>query len=146
MCYHALMPTAAALYCRISKDAEARGLGVARQEKECRALAKRKGWTVADVYVDNDLSASALKRPRPRYRDMLRDVTEGRITAIVARHDDRLHRHPRELEDFIDLVEATGLEVMLLDGLREFTTARGRADARSRGPSTSPSARESGCV
>lgn len=130
MRYHTLMP-AAALYCRISKDAEARGLGVARQEKECRALAKRKGWTVAEVYVDNDLSASALKRPRPRYRDMLRDVTEGKITAIVARHDDRLHRHPRELEDFIDLVEATGVEVMLLDGLREFTTARGRADARS---------------
>jgi site-specific DNA recombinase len=123
--------TTAAIYCRISKDAELRGLGVARQERECRALAERKGWEVVEVYVDNDLSAASMKRPRPAYRRMLDDVRAGKAEAIIARHDDRLHRHPRELEDFMDFVDETGATVLLLDGLRDFTSARGRADARN---------------
>jgi DNA invertase Pin-like site-specific DNA recombinase len=121
----------AALYARISKDAEATGMGVARQERECRALAERQGWEVVGVYVDNDMSASSLKRPRPEYQRLIADVRAGLVDAVIARHDDRLHRHPRDAEDFIDLVEETGVKVLLLDGLRDFTTARGRAEVRS---------------
>jgi site-specific DNA recombinase len=44
----------AGIYTRISDDTEGEGLGVARQEQDCRALCERKGWTVADVYPDND--------------------------------------------------------------------------------------------
>jgi site-specific DNA recombinase len=40
-------PRAAAIYCRISDDREGTGLGVDRQEEDCRALAQRKGWKVA---------------------------------------------------------------------------------------------------
>jgi hypothetical protein len=36
---------------------EGAGLGVARQEQDCRALCERCGWTVAGVYPDNDVSA-----------------------------------------------------------------------------------------
>jgi len=124
------MTTRAAIYCRISKDAEARGMGVARQERECRALALKEGWNVVAVYVDNDLSASNLKRPRPRYQEMLAAVEERQVDAIIARHDDRLHRHPREMEDFIDLVERTKIKVLLLDGFVDFTTAKGIKNAR----------------
>ncbi|HEY1635197.1 MAG TPA: recombinase family protein [Acidimicrobiales bacterium] len=49
--------TAAVVYARISKDDNGDGLGVARQEKDGRALCKRRGWSVAEVIVDNDLSA-----------------------------------------------------------------------------------------
>jgi DNA invertase Pin-like site-specific DNA recombinase len=42
----------AAVYCRISRDAEQEGLGVARQEEDCRKLASREGFTVTNVYVD----------------------------------------------------------------------------------------------
>ncbi len=72
----------AAVYCRISKDAERRGLGVARQEKECRALCERRGWEVGEVFVDNDLSAFATKR-RPGYEALMEAVAAGTVGAVV---------------------------------------------------------------
>ncbi|MBC7462720.1 MAG: recombinase family protein, partial [Actinobacteria bacterium] len=46
-----------AIYCRISDDREGSGLGVARQEEDCRALANKRDWSVEQVFVDNDISA-----------------------------------------------------------------------------------------
>ncbi len=100
----------AAIYCRISRDNEGRELGVTRQHQDCRREAERRGWTVGDLYVDNDLSAYSGK-PRPEYRRMLDDVQAGTVGAIVAWHPDRLHRSVRELEDFIDVVAQTGATV-----------------------------------
>src|SRR5207249_3922881 len=71
------MPRAAAIYCRISDDRQGHALGVTRQEQDCRALADRKGWPIADVYVDNDLSAYNGKN-RPSYRRLLDDIKAQR--------------------------------------------------------------------
>ncbi len=49
----------AGVYVRISDDPTGRAAGVMRQEEDCRALAKRNGWIVAQVYSDNDISASS---------------------------------------------------------------------------------------
>ncbi|HSJ35526.1 MAG TPA: recombinase family protein, partial [Acidimicrobiia bacterium] len=86
-------PNASALYCRISKDARGEGLGVARQEELCRDLANRKGWPVAHVYIDNDLSAYS-GAPRPEYERMVEDLEAGTIDAVVVVDQDRLTRHP----------------------------------------------------
>ncbi|MGC8628409.1 MAG: recombinase family protein, partial [Acidimicrobiales bacterium] len=94
-------PQRAAVYCRISDDREGRGLGVARQEAECRALAERLGWSVAKVYADNDISAYRRRR-RPGYEALLAAVKQGQVDGLVVWHNDRLHRQQRELEDFID--------------------------------------------
>ena len=66
----------AAIYVRISQDRSGAGLGVERQEAECRELADRLGWTVADMYCDNDISAYSGRR-RPDYESMLADVEAG---------------------------------------------------------------------
>ncbi len=63
-------PRAAAVYRRISDDRTGDAAGVGRQEADCRALAKRLGWTVAGVYTDNDISAYT-GRKRPDYLRML---------------------------------------------------------------------------
>ena len=76
------------------------GLGVERQEQDCRELGARLGWTVVEVFADNDLSAYSGKR-RPRYRAMLEAMPAGRIGAVLAWHTDRLHRSPIELEEYI---------------------------------------------
>ena len=52
-----LSPVRAAIYVRISQDRAGAGLGIARQEDDCRALCERKGWQVAGIYADNDVSA-----------------------------------------------------------------------------------------
>src|SRR6185437_3880522 len=89
----------AGLYARISSDREGDGLGVARQLQDCEQLAAAKGWTIAERYVDDDVSAYSGK-PRPAYVRMLDDVRTGAIDAVVVYHLDRLHRQPKELEEF----------------------------------------------
>jgi len=74
---------------RISHDRTGAGLGVTRQEQDCRALCDRLGSEVAGVYADNDVSAYS-GRPRPQWRRLNADITDGRVDAIVCRHVDRL--------------------------------------------------------
>jgi site-specific DNA recombinase len=93
-------PRRAAIYCRISNDKTGAGLGVERQEQDCRELAARLGWTVVETFADNDLSAYSGK-PRPRYKAMLDGIRAGRVEAVLAWHTDRLHRSPIELETYI---------------------------------------------
>jgi site-specific DNA recombinase len=52
------------VYARISSDPSDTALGVARQVKDCLALAETKGWQVGEVFSDNDVSATS-GRPRP---------------------------------------------------------------------------------
>ncbi len=58
--------TAVAIYARISRDPDGDMLGVTRQLEDCRAEAERRGWTVAEEYVDDDTSAYSGKE-RPEY-------------------------------------------------------------------------------
>ena len=123
----------AAIYTRISRDDEGDGLGVRRQEEDCRAICERRGWTVAEVLVDSDVSAYS-GRNRPRYQELVRAVEESRIDAIVAWAPERLHRSPRELEDFIELVDRTGCVVETVKaGAWDVATSHGRLVARMLG-------------
>lgn len=123
----------AAIYARISRDKAGAGLGVDRQEADCRDLAERLGWEVVRVYSDNDLSAYS-GRPRPGYLAMLDDVRCGNVSAVIAWHSDRLHRRAAELEDFVVLAEETGLAVQTVkSGSVDLATASGRMVARMLG-------------
>lgn len=122
----------AGIYCRISEDRAGAGLGVARQEADCRALAERKGWTVHRVYVDNDVSAYS-GAPRPAWRQLIADARADIIRAIVCWHVDRLTRTPRELEDVIQLAEDLGLQLATATGEVDLATPTGRMIARMLG-------------
>jgi site-specific DNA recombinase len=120
----------AAIYCRISDDREGRGLGVQRQEDDCRQLCERRGIDVTNLLVDNDLSAYSGK-PRPGYRRLVEMVKAGTIDVIVVWHNDRLTRSPRELEDLVDLVDATGITIATVTaGDYDLATPTGRMVAR----------------
>jgi len=121
----------AGIYVRISEDREGAGLGVARQEGDCRqSVTEPNGWDVVEVYVDNDRSAYSGK-PRPAYRRLLEDAEAGKLDAIVAWHSDRLQRSPVELEEFIDIVERHGLAVQTVRaGILDLATPAGRMVAR----------------
>lgn len=127
------MSRRAAIYCRISRDAEQEGLGVARQEEDCRALVKREGWTLVEPpYVDNDTSASRhSKKARPRYAAMLAAVRDGEVDVIVAYSNSRLTRRPLELDDLIVLHDQTGVRIhTVVSGNDDLSTADGRMVAR----------------
>jgi DNA invertase Pin-like site-specific DNA recombinase len=125
------MEKLAGIYCRISSDGTGEALGVARQEADARKLCAERGWTVVDVYCDNDKSAYDRRKPRQRYHDMLDSVKENRINVIVAWHPDRLHRQTRELVGFIDLINDHGVAVETVTaGRYDLSTPAGRMNAR----------------
>ena len=124
-----MAPKAAAIYARISSDPDGLAAGVTRQIEDCRAFAERHCWPVADVYVDNDASAYSGKR-RPEYERMLADLAAGIRDAVIVYHLDRLHRRPRELEDFLDLYDRARFRAACVTGEIDLGTHDGRFQAR----------------
>lgn len=123
------MSKRAAIYCRISRDAEGEALGVARQEEDCRALVAREGWTLVEPpYVDNDVSASTgAKKARPRYDAMLAAARAGEVDVIVAYSNSRLTRRLMELQALLDLHKDHGVRIhTVVSGSDDLSTADGR--------------------
>lgn len=113
-----MQPTRAVLLVRISDDKAQDAKGVGRQEDDCRALADRLGWEVAEVIIENDTSAykrrrvklpdgsTALRTVRPGFRAAIDKLTSGECDGLLAYDLDRVARDPRDLEDLIDVVES----------------------------------------
>lgn len=121
------------LYVRISRDRVGAGLGVDRQEEDCRALATQRGWTVVTTHRDNDLSAYSGK-PRPGYIALLDDLRTGRADAVISWHTDRLHRSPVELEEYISVCDPRGVPTVTVKaGPLDLSTPSGRMVARQLG-------------
>lgn len=121
----------AAIYCRISPRPDGQTMaGVNRQRADCEALVERRGWVVGGLYLDDDVSAYS-RKPRPQYLRMCADLRTGAVDAVIVWHPDRLLRSPRELEDFIDLIELTGAEwATCTAGDIDLSTSEGRFLAR----------------
>lgn len=120
----------AAIYLRISQDKTGEAAGVERQREDCLALAEELGWQVAEMYPDNDTSATSSK-PRENYRRMLSDIEAGRIDAIICWHTDRLYRKLADLEELAALIEARGIPVRTCRaGELDMSTPTGRMLAR----------------
>jgi site-specific DNA recombinase len=123
----------AGVYTRISRDDAGDGAGVKRQEEDCRALCEQRGWSVARVFTDNDISASS-GRHRPAYQALLEALASGDLEAVVAWAPERLHRAPRELEDFLSIVEARNVHVETVKaGAWDVSSSHGRLVARMLG-------------
>ncbi|WP_166677591.1 recombinase family protein [Amycolatopsis arida] len=127
------------IYVRISKDREGAGLGVERQEGDCRELAAMlskslgKRVVVTEVYVDNDMSAYSGK-PRKNYLRMLGDLRGGWGDLVLAWHTDRLHRSPVELEHYINVCQPREVATYCVKaGHLDLTTPAGRLVARNLG-------------
>lgn len=114
-------PERTVIYCRISLDAEGEGLGVERQEKECRELCQRNGWEVSEVLVDNSISATTGKT-RPGFEQILANPP----TRVVTWHTDRLVRVTADLDR---VIKAGFPVVTVASGDLDLATPAGRAVA-----------------
>jgi site-specific DNA recombinase len=123
----------AAIYTRISEDREGAGLGVERQEADCRALAERLCWSIVATFSDNDVSAYS-GRPRPGYRHLLGALRTGQADAVLVWHTDRLHRSPKELEEYIEVCQPREIPTQTVKaGPLDLATPSGRLMARQLG-------------
>lgn len=135
-------PQRAAGYVRISEDPFGLERGVTRQMHDIKERADRLDWTLVKFFIENDRSAYRKKRitlpdgmvvwrvVRPEFQQMLKDLFTGAIDGIIVYDQDRLLRQPRDLEDLIDIVEATGRPVTGITSSINLMTSEGRATAR----------------
>ena len=135
------LPQAAAIYTRISLDPSGERLGVQRQEEDCRAEATRRGWRIAEVYEDDDRSAYNPRRGRPEYERLLTDIRQGVRDGVMIWRLDRLHRQPRELEEFIVVCDKHDVALATVTGDVDLATSQGRLLARAWAPSRHTSQR-----
>nr|WP_201761664.1 MULTISPECIES: recombinase family protein [unclassified Nonomuraea] len=121
-------PLRAVLYVRISDDPEGAEKGVDRQEADCRAYAEAQGFSVVEVFRENDTSAfkqrtitlptgeKVRRVVRPRFRAMLQLLARHGAEAMIAYDLDRAVRDPRDLEDLIDAKVLYGFRVLSTTG------------------------------
>ena len=110
--------TRAVIYARLSRDRDGLQTATARQVADCRKYADAKGWTVADVHEDADLSAYTAKVIRPGFEAVLRAVEAGEADVVLAWKLDRLLRRPRDFERLWQLCEAAGAHIATVtDGI-----------------------------
>ncbi len=120
----------AAGYVRMSEALD--NLGINRQIRGIKQLAKQRGHRISRVYKDNDISATSGK-PRPDYNAMLAAIRAGGHDGVIVWDLDRLHRQPKELEEFIDLADKHNLELANVGGDVDLSTPQGRLTARIKG-------------
>lgn len=100
-----------ALYTRISKDPDGTSTAPARQEKECRALAKERGIDIVEVYTDTDLSAYR-DVVRPEYEAMLEAMADGAFDGVLVWKLDRLVRRIVEFSRFWSIAKAHQVDLI----------------------------------
>jgi DNA invertase Pin-like site-specific DNA recombinase len=122
-------PQRAFIYLRQSLDRTGLGAAIERQREDCLKLVSERGWDLARVWVDNDVSASS-RKPRPEYVAMLEAIERGEAEVLVAWHVDRLTRRLTELEDLIDLAQRTHLRISTVTGDVDLSTDSGRLVGR----------------
>jgi len=86
-----------------------------------------RGWDVAKVFIDNDVSAWSGKS-RPAFNALLKELEDSSIDGVVVWHIDRLVRSMRDLEDVIDLDHPVWTYIA---GEVDLSTDAGRAIART---------------
>ncbi len=119
------MQIQAGIYCRISDDQQ-NGWGVGDQEQHGHRIAEQMGWSVVEVYVDNDITATGRTRKRRReYERLLADIAAGRINGVIATETSRLHRRPLEWYQFRDLAEPYKVKIKTLSDYIDLETGEG---------------------
>ena len=112
----------AAIYCRISvEDAgrgEAESESIQNQKALLQAYAGMQGWSVYDIYADEDYSG--LREDRPAFQALLQDAENRRFSVILCKTQSRFTRNAQTAERYLH-------ELFPLWGIR-FVTAVDHVD------------------
>ncbi len=92
------------LYPRVSTEDQSRfGHSLDEQEDRLRKLCEFKGYKIYKVYREEGVSAKNTNRPK--FKEMIQDMKDGKINKIIVYKLDRLTRSIKDLETICSLLE-----------------------------------------
>ena len=112
----------AAIYGRVSTD----GQTTDNQIVALREVAARRGWDIAEVYIDNGISGAKGRDKRPGFDRMLKDASRRRFDVEMSWAIDRMGRSLRDLIEVIEHLEVTGVDLYLDQQNIDTTTPAGK--------------------
>jgi len=113
--------TRAALYARVSTLT---GQNPEMQLAELREYASRRGWTIAEEYVDRGISGA--KESRPALNKLMADAHRRKFDSVVVWKLDRFARSLKQLVNALAELEALGLAFVSLRDNLDLSTPSGR--------------------
>ena len=112
-----------AIYLRVSTG----GQTTANQRRELRAVAKRHGWSVVEVFEDAGISGAKDRDQRPGLDALLKAVARREFDMVAAWSVDRLGRSLKNLVEVLGELHAKGVDLYLHQQGLDTSTPSGRA-------------------
>lgn len=114
--------TRAVLYSRVSTSNHGQDPEV--QSREIREYCQRRGWKLADEYVDSGISGA--KERRPQLDRLIADAHRRRFDVVVVWRFDRFARSVSHLLRALETFRALGIEFVSLSEQVDTTTPMGK--------------------
>src|SRR5271163_510100 len=112
----------AALYARVSTSDK--GQDPDMQLRELREYSERRGWQIAEQYVDRGISGA--KDSRPELNRLMADAHKRRFDAVVVWRFDRFARSVSHLLRALETFKALGIEFVSLSEQVDTSTPTGK--------------------
>ena len=111
------------LYLRVSTDDQT----VENQRQKLRGAVERRGWTIAEEFVDEGVSGAKGRDKRPGFDRLLKAVTRREIDVVAAWSVDRLGRSLQDLVGFLGELKGAGVDLYLDLQALDTTSPAGKA-------------------
>ena len=96
-----------AIYPRVSTTEQT----TTNQRRELRAVSKRHGWSVVQVFEDAGISGAKGREDRPALDALLKSIARREVDLVAAWSVDRLGRSLTDLLDFLRELHAKGVDL-----------------------------------
>ena len=101
----------AAAYCRVSTDQEMQLSSLKEQIRSFQeSIKEHPGWTLVDVYADEGLSGTSVKKRREFLR-MIQDCEDGKIDYILTKSISRFARNTVECLSYVRHLQTIGVQI-----------------------------------
>jgi DNA invertase Pin-like site-specific DNA recombinase len=111
-----------AIYCRVSTDSQT----VENQVRELQEVASRSNWNVVGIYSDQGISGAKDRAERPQLDALIKDANKRKFDMIACWSIDRLGRSIQTLVQFMNDMNAIGVDLYFHQQALNTKTASGR--------------------
>ena len=112
-----------AIYLRVSTSSQT----TENQLLDLQKVATQNDWDVVGVYTDEGVSGKHGRDKRPQFDALMKDAYQKKFQVIMSWDVSRLGRSLKHLVEFMEDIQAKGIDLFLLQNGIDTTTPSGRA-------------------